>query len=104
MRYLLIFHENKNRSKLCNHSLLHSVNLKQITFVVKMFVMISWTCVANLHANIKSNMAAIVNKVCYPLHLSSLQEFELDVLEEAYTTEHWLVRIYKVKDLENRGL
>lgn len=31
------------------------------------------------------------------------QEFELDVLEEAYTTEHWLVRIYKVKDLENRG-
>ena len=32
-----------------------------------------------------------------------IQEFELDVLEEAYTTEHWLVRIYKVKDLENRG-
>ncbi|XP_074606564.1 dolichyl-diphosphooligosaccharide--protein glycosyltransferase subunit STT3A [Acropora palmata] len=32
------------------------------------------------------------------------KEFELDVLEEAYTTEHWLVRIYKVKDLENRGL
>ncbi|XP_068706949.1 dolichyl-diphosphooligosaccharide--protein glycosyltransferase subunit STT3A [Montipora foliosa] len=31
------------------------------------------------------------------------KEFELDVLEEAYTTEHWLVRIYKVKDLENRG-
>uniref|UniRef100_H3CBD2 Uncharacterized protein n=1 Tax=Tetraodon nigroviridis TaxID=99883 RepID=H3CBD2_TETNG len=30
--------------------------------------------------------------------------FELDVLEEAYTTEHWLVRIYKVKDLDNRGL
>ena len=23
-------------------------------------------------------------------------------LEEAYTTEHWLVRIYKVKDLSNR--
>ncbi|KAK7475911.1 hypothetical protein BaRGS_00032879 [Batillaria attramentaria] len=23
---------------------------------------------------------------------------------EAYTTEHWLVRIYKVKDLENRGV
>jgi len=33
-----------------------------------------------------------------------LQEFELDVLEEAYTTEHWLVRIYKVKYLENRGI
>lgn len=31
------------------------------------------------------------------------KNFELDVLEEAYTTEHWLVRIYKVKDLENRG-
>ena len=25
------------------------------------------------------------------------KDFELDVLEEAYTTEHWLVRIYKVK-------
>lgn len=32
-----------------------------------------------------------------------LQDFELDVLEEAYTTEHWIVRIYKVKDLLNRG-
>lgn len=31
------------------------------------------------------------------------KDFELDVLEEAYTTEHWLVRIYKVKDLANRG-
>jgi dolichyl-diphosphooligosaccharide--protein glycosyltransferase len=31
------------------------------------------------------------------------KDFELDVLEEAYTTEHWLVRIYKVKSLENRG-
>ncbi len=31
------------------------------------------------------------------------KDFELNVLEEAYTTEHWLVRIYKVKDLENRG-
>ena len=34
----------------------------------------------------------------------SPQDFELDVLEEAYTTEHWIVRIYKVKDLENRGV
>ncbi|KAK2099714.1 Dolichyl-diphosphooligosaccharide--protein glycosyltransferase subunit stt3a [Saguinus oedipus] len=25
------------------------------------------------------------------------KDFELDVLEEAYTTEHWLVRIYKAK-------
>lgn len=33
-----------------------------------------------------------------------LQDFELDVLEEAYTTEHWIVRIYKVKDLLNRGV
>ncbi|XP_064597745.1 dolichyl-diphosphooligosaccharide--protein glycosyltransferase subunit STT3A-like [Liolophura sinensis] len=32
------------------------------------------------------------------------KDFELDILEEAYTTEHWLVRIYKVKDLENRGI
>uniref|UniRef100_A0A182SYJ8 Dolichyl-diphosphooligosaccharide--protein glycosyltransferase subunit STT3A n=1 Tax=Anopheles maculatus TaxID=74869 RepID=A0A182SYJ8_9DIPT len=32
------------------------------------------------------------------------KDFELDVLEEAYTTEHWLVRIYKVKDLSNRGV
>ncbi|XP_062520691.1 dolichyl-diphosphooligosaccharide--protein glycosyltransferase subunit STT3A-like [Corticium candelabrum] len=31
------------------------------------------------------------------------KDFELDVLEEAYTTEHWLVRIYKVKGRENRG-
>uniref|UniRef100_A0A069DWJ8 Dolichyl-diphosphooligosaccharide--protein glycosyltransferase subunit STT3A n=1 Tax=Panstrongylus megistus TaxID=65343 RepID=A0A069DWJ8_9HEMI len=31
------------------------------------------------------------------------KDFELDVLEEAYTTEHWLVRIYKVKQLRNRG-
>ncbi|KAK6174523.1 hypothetical protein SNE40_017783 [Patella caerulea] len=32
------------------------------------------------------------------------KDFELEVLEEAYTTEHWLVRIYKVKNLENRGI
>lgn len=31
------------------------------------------------------------------------KDFELETLEEAYTTEHWLVRIYKVKDLKNRG-
>ena len=31
------------------------------------------------------------------------KDFDLKVLEEAYTTEHWLVRIYKVKDLPNRG-
>lgn len=31
------------------------------------------------------------------------KDFELDVLDEAYTTEHWIVRIYKVKDLDNRG-
>ena len=31
------------------------------------------------------------------------KNFDLEVLEEAYTTEHWLVRIYKVKALENRG-
>jgi dolichyl-diphosphooligosaccharide--protein glycosyltransferase len=32
------------------------------------------------------------------------KDFELDVMEEAYTTEHWIVRIYKVKDLPNRGV
>lgn len=30
------------------------------------------------------------------------KDFELTHVEEAYTTEHWLVRIYRVKDLENR--
>jgi dolichyl-diphosphooligosaccharide--protein glycosyltransferase len=30
------------------------------------------------------------------------KDFDLTYLEEAYTTEHWLVRIYKVKDLFNR--
>ncbi|XP_005095974.1 dolichyl-diphosphooligosaccharide--protein glycosyltransferase subunit STT3B [Aplysia californica] len=30
------------------------------------------------------------------------KNFDLTHVEEAYTTEHWLVRIYKVKDLENR--
>ena len=62
--------------------------------------------------------AEIGNKVCTSLHWLSYvwlamncmvkffppQDFELDVLEEAYTTEHWIVRIYKVKDLENRGI
>eukprot|EP00027_Filamoeba_sp_ATCC50430_P007582 CAMPEP_0168559388 /NCGR_PEP_ID=MMETSP0413-20121227/10497_1 /TAXON_ID=136452 /ORGANISM="Filamoeba nolandi, Strain NC-AS-23-1" /LENGTH=700 /DNA_ID=CAMNT_0008590613 /DNA_START=1 /DNA_END=2103 /DNA_ORIENTATION=+ len=31
------------------------------------------------------------------------KDFDLKYLEEVYTTQHWLVRIYKVKDLENRG-
>jgi len=30
------------------------------------------------------------------------KNIKLNHLEEAFTTEHWLVRIYKVKDLENR--
>ena len=30
------------------------------------------------------------------------KDISLTHLEEAYTTEHWLVRIYKVKDLSNR--
>jgi len=30
------------------------------------------------------------------------KEFDLEHVEEAYTTEHWLVRIYRVKDLVNR--
>uniref|UniRef100_A0AC34QP97 Dolichyl-diphosphooligosaccharide--protein glycotransferase n=1 Tax=Panagrolaimus sp. JU765 TaxID=591449 RepID=A0AC34QP97_9BILA len=32
------------------------------------------------------------------------KDFELEHLEEAYTTEHWLVRIYKVKKPNNRGV
>lgn len=27
----------------------------------------------------------------------------LDTLEEAYTSENWIIRIYKVKDLDNLG-
>ena len=30
------------------------------------------------------------------------KDIEFQHLEEAYTSEHWLVRIYKVKDLDNR--
>jgi len=29
--------------------------------------------------------------------------FDLEYIEEAFTSQHWLVRIYKVKDPENRG-
>ncbi len=32
------------------------------------------------------------------------KDFELEVLDEAYTTEHWIVRIYKVRDMPNRGV
>lgn len=31
------------------------------------------------------------------------KDFELDYLEEAYTSEHWIVRIYKVLEPDNRG-
>jgi len=31
------------------------------------------------------------------------KDFTLEHIEEVYTTQHWLVRIYKVKDLPNRG-
>jgi dolichyl-diphosphooligosaccharide--protein glycosyltransferase len=30
------------------------------------------------------------------------KNFDLQHVEEAYTTEHWIVRIYKVKKLSNR--
>ena len=30
------------------------------------------------------------------------KNIQLEYLEEAYTSEHWLVRIYKVKPLVNR--
>ncbi|XP_050539389.1 dolichyl-diphosphooligosaccharide--protein glycosyltransferase subunit STT3A [Daktulosphaira vitifoliae] len=32
-----------------------------------------------------------------------IKNVTLSVLDEAYTTEHWLVRIYRVKDYDNRG-
>jgi len=31
------------------------------------------------------------------------KDFDLDYMEEVYTSQHWLVRIYRVKDPENRG-
>jgi len=31
------------------------------------------------------------------------KDFKLHYLDEAYTSQHWLVRIYKVRGLENRG-
>jgi len=31
------------------------------------------------------------------------KDFSLDYLEEAYTSEHWIVRIYKVLEPDNRG-
>uniref|UniRef100_A0A0N5AKN6 Dolichyl-diphosphooligosaccharide--protein glycosyltransferase subunit STT3A n=1 Tax=Syphacia muris TaxID=451379 RepID=A0A0N5AKN6_9BILA len=31
------------------------------------------------------------------------KDFELDYLDEAFTSEHWIVRIYKVKSVDNRG-
>lgn len=31
------------------------------------------------------------------------KNFELNKLEEAFTSEHWLVRIYRVKKPANRG-
>ena len=31
------------------------------------------------------------------------KDISLEYLEEAYTTENWLVRIYRVKDIKNRN-
>ena len=31
------------------------------------------------------------------------KDFELETVEEAFTSEHWIVRIYKVKRLPNRA-
>eukprot|EP01116_Phalansterium_solitarium_P018505 TRINITY_DN4918_c0_g1_i1.p1 TRINITY_DN4918_c0_g1~~TRINITY_DN4918_c0_g1_i1.p1 ORF type:complete len:703 (-),score=173.10 TRINITY_DN4918_c0_g1_i1:149-2257(-) len=31
------------------------------------------------------------------------KDFKLNYVDEVYTSQHWLVRIYKVRDLENRG-
>lgn len=37
-----------------------------------------------------------------PPCLAGKKDFELEHIEEAFTSEHWIVRIYKVKDVENR--
>ena len=51
------------------------------------------------------NEKSIVHNYC-TLRTRSVEIGKKDIslthLEEAYTTEHWLVRIYKVKDLSNR--
>jgi len=31
------------------------------------------------------------------------KDFELKYLDEAYTSEHWIVRIYKLTQPDNRG-
>ena len=58
---------------------------------------------SEVHAQCTQSMCSLelLFLLCCVLFVS--QDFELDVLEEAYTTEHWIVRIYKVKDLDNRG-
>ncbi len=58
------------------------------------------------NAEIGNKVSALGRKCCLwsKMVALSFQDFELDVLEEAYTTEHWIVRIYKVKDLLNRGV
>lgn len=32
-----------------------------------------------------------------------LKDYELEHMQEAFTSEHWIVRIYSVKDLANRA-
>ena len=32
-----------------------------------------------------------------------LKDFELEYLEEAFTSVNWIVRVYRVKKPENRG-
>ena len=58
------------------------MNVKQITCVAKMFVITCVVCplrrcVANLHDNSKSNMAAIVNKVDWYKRFQSNKEDEI---------------------------
>ncbi len=31
------------------------------------------------------------------------KDFELETVEEVFTSEHWIVRIYKVKGMPNRA-
>jgi dolichyl-diphosphooligosaccharide---protein glycosyltransferase len=38
---------------------------------------------------------------CDPVVVVQHKGFELDVLDEAFTSEHWIVRIYKVKKPSN---
>ncbi len=37
-----------------------------------------------------------------PFQRAGNKNYNLETVEEAFTSEHWIVRIFKVKDLDNR--